>query len=124
MRTRPARARRRGGQLDAARRAGRLDEVPTYSGAGPAGTRGASAGAVIELSHVSKTCAPRFGRPVRALDDVSFRVAAGEVAGLSGPAGAGKSALIALVLGHGKPTSGSVRVDGVEPRRFVEREGI
>jgi len=79
---------------------------------------------VIELSHVSKTYAPTFGRPARALDDVSLRVAAGEVAGLSGPAGAGKSALIALVLGHGKPTSGSVRVDGIEPRRFVEREGI
>jgi ABC-2 type transport system ATP-binding protein len=79
---------------------------------------------VIELSHVSKTYAPRFGRPARALDDVSLRVAAGEVAGLSGPAGAGKSALIALILGHGKPTSGSVRVDGIEPRRFVEREGI
>ena len=79
---------------------------------------------MIELSHVSKAYAPRFGRLARALDDVSLRVAAGEVAGISGPAGAGKTALLSLVLGHAHPTSGSVRVDGIEPRRFVEREGI
>ncbi len=79
---------------------------------------------MIELSHVSRTYAPTFGRPARALDDVSFRVAAGEIVGVSGPAGAGKSTLLALVLGHAQPTSGSVRVDGIEPRRFVEREGI
>jgi len=79
---------------------------------------------VIELSHVSKTFAPAFGRSARALDDVSLRVAAGEVAGISGPAGAGKSTLLSLVLGHERPTSGSVRIDGIEARRFVEREGM
>lgn len=79
---------------------------------------------MIELSHVSKTFAPRFGRSARALDDVSFRVGSGEVVGLSGPAGAGKSTLLSLILGHARPTSGSVLVDGIEPRRFVEREGI
>jgi len=79
---------------------------------------------VIELSHVSKTYAPTFGRSARALDDISIRVAAGEVAGVSGPAGAGKSTILALVLGHERPTSGTVRIDGVEPRRFVEREGM
>ena len=79
---------------------------------------------MIELSHVSKTYAPTFGRSARAIDDVSLRVAAGEIAGVSGPAGAGKSTLLALVLGHERPTGGTVRVDGVEPRRFVEREGI
>ena len=98
--------------------------MPTDSGAGPADARGSSAGAVIELSHVSKTYAPRFGRSARALDDVSLRVAAGEVAGISGPAGAGKSTLISLILGHALATSGSVRVDGIEPRQFVEREGV
>ncbi len=79
---------------------------------------------MIELSHVSKTFAPRFGRSARALDDVSFRVAAGEVAGISGPAGAGKSTLLSLVVGQLKPSSGSVLIDGIEPRRFVEREGV
>lgn len=79
---------------------------------------------MIELSHVSKTYAPTFGRSARALDDVSVRVAAGEVAGVSGPAGAGKSTLLSLVLGHERPTSGTVRIDGIEARRFVEREGM
>jgi ABC-type multidrug transport system ATPase subunit len=68
--------------------------------------------------------APTFGRSARAIDDVSLRVAAGEIAAVSGPAGAGKSTLLALVLGFEQPTGGTVRVDGVEPRRFVEREGI
>jgi len=98
--------------------------MPTASDAGPAGAGGSAAGAVIELSHVTQTFAPRFGRPARALDDVSFRVAAGEVAGLSGPAGAGKSALLSLVVGQTRPTSGSVLIDGMDARRFVEREGI
>lgn len=98
--------------------------MPTASDAGPAGAGGASAGAVIELSHVSKTYAPRFRRPARALDDVSFRVAAGEVAGVSGPANGGKTSLLALIVGLERPTSGSVLIDGLSPRRFVEREGV
>jgi ABC-2 type transport system ATP-binding protein len=79
---------------------------------------------VIELSHVSKTFAPRFGRAARALDDVSFRVGDGEVVGLSGAEGAGKSTLLSLVVGQLRPTSGSVLIDGMKPRRFVEREGV
>jgi ABC-2 type transport system ATP-binding protein len=58
------------------------------------------------------------------LDDVSFRVAAGEVAGLSGPASGGKTSLLALIVALEHPTSGSVLIDGLSPRRFVEREGI
>lgn len=79
---------------------------------------------MIELSHVSKIYTPIFGGVMRALDDVSFRVVAGEVVGLAGPAGAGKSTLVALVVGQKQPTSGTVRVDGIEPRRFVQREGM
>lgn len=79
---------------------------------------------MIELSHVTKTYAPRLGPSARAVDDVSLRVGAGEIAGLSGPAGAGKSTLISMVLGFERPSSGTVRIDGIEPRRFVEGEGI
>lgn len=93
------------------------------AGAGTS-TTGGSAGAVIELSHVSKTYAPRLGPAARAVDDVSLRVAAGEVVGIAGPTGAGKTTLIAMILGFTHPTTGTVLVDGVEPRRFVEREGI
>ncbi|HEX6049468.1 MAG TPA: ABC transporter ATP-binding protein [Gemmatimonadaceae bacterium] len=79
---------------------------------------------MIELSHVTKTYAPRLGPSARAVDDVSLRVGAGEIAGLSGPAGAGKSTLISMILGFERPSSGTVRIDGIEPRRFVEREGV
>ena len=85
---------------------------------------GGGTGAVIELSHVTKTYAPRLGPSARAVDDVSLRVGAGEIAGLSGPAAAGKSTLISMILGYERPTSGTVLIDGIEPRRFVEREGI
>ena len=98
--------------------------MPTAADAGSAGARSTGAGAVIELSHVSKTIAPRFGRAARALDDVSFRVAAGEVVGLSGSEGAGKSTLLSLVAGQMRPSTGTVLIDGTEPRRFVEREGV
>src|SRR6185437_12541 len=68
-----------------------------------------TATAPIVLEHVSK----RFG-DVKALDDVSFSVAAGETFGLIGPNGSGKTTLIRLLLGLGQATSGSVRVLGHE----------
>jgi ABC-2 type transport system ATP-binding protein len=46
------------------------------------------------------------------------------VFGLAGPNGAGKSTLISLLLGFLSPTGGTVRIDGLEPRRFIERRGI
>ena len=63
--------------------------------------------APIVLDSVTKT----FGT-VRALDDVSFSVRAGETFGLIGPNGSGKTTLIRLLLGLARPTAGSVRVLG------------
>jgi ABC-2 type transport system ATP-binding protein len=51
---------------------------------------------------------------VRALDDVSFAVARGEVAALLGPNGSGKSTLMRCLIGFFSPTAGRVRVGGVE----------
>lgn len=65
------------------------------------------------------------GRPaVRALDACSLQVARGEVVGIAGPNGAGKSTLVAILLGFLRPTSGTVRIDGLEPRRYVVARGI
>jgi ABC-2 type transport system ATP-binding protein len=61
----------------------------------------------VELSHITKT----FGA-VRAVDDVSYSVEAGELFGLLGPNGAGKTTSIRIMLDIFKPDSGSVAVLG------------
>jgi ABC-type multidrug transport system ATPase subunit len=66
--------------------------------------------------------------PVRAVDDVSFTVAAGEVFALLGPNGAGKSTTVEILEGHRRRTSGSVQVLGHDPaeagRPYRERIGV
>jgi ABC-type multidrug transport system ATPase subunit len=61
---------------------------------------------------------------VRAVEEFSLTIGESEVFGLAGPNGAGKSTLISLLLGYLEPTNGSIRIGGLEPRAFVERNGI
>ena len=84
------------------------------------------AGAVISFRQTGKTyrALPLSGRAVRAVDDVTLDVGAGEVVGIAGPNGAGKSTLIALLLGFLRPTAGEVRIEGAEPRSWVKEHGI
>ncbi|HEY4803943.1 MAG TPA: ATP-binding cassette domain-containing protein [Paraburkholderia sp.] len=56
-----------------------------------------------------------------ALAGVDLQVARGEVFGIIGRSGAGKSTLLRLVNGLEKPTSGSVRVNGVDVGALDER---
>ena len=79
---------------------------------------------LIELRQVTKRYRSWTGREVLALEEFSLDVRAGEVFGLAGPNGAGKSTLISLLLGFFRPTDGEIRIAGVEPRRYIEHNGI
>lgn len=79
---------------------------------------------MIEFQGVSKTYRSILGRTVSAVEDFSLQVADGEVLGIAGPNGAGKSTLLSLLLGFQRPTRGSIRVDGLAPRAYVERHGV
>jgi ABC-2 type transport system ATP-binding protein len=54
---------------------------------------------------------------VAAVDGVSFQVAPGEIVGLLGPNGAGKTTTINMILGVLSPTSGAIRIDGLDLAR-------
>ncbi len=56
----------------------------------------------------------RFGE-VTAVDGISFDVAAGEIFAFLGPNGAGKTTTIQMLTTLLRPTSGTVKVDGLDP---------
>ncbi|GAB3902419.1 hypothetical protein GCM10027612_67560 [Microbispora bryophytorum subsp. camponoti] len=84
-----------------------VETRPTPVRCGGVRTRG-GLGGVIEFNHVSKI----YGK-VKALDDVTFTVAAGSVTGFLGPNGAGKSTALRILVGLSRPSSGSATVLGL-----------
>ena len=83
----------------------------------PAGPGGVP---VLELERVSKVYPGQ--PPVRALDQVSLAVAAGELAAIVGPSGSGKSTLLHLMGTLDRPTAGIVRVTGLPAARMTDRQ--
>lgn len=63
----------------------------------------------LEVLEVSKI----YGQ-VKALDSITFHVEEGEIFGLLGPNGAGKTTLMEIIVGIREPTSGTVRVFGID----------
>jgi putative ABC transport system ATP-binding protein len=75
----------------------------------------------IELDNVSRIYR-RDEFEVRALDNVTMRVAAGKFVAIMGPSGSGKTTMLNLIAGIDHATSGRVAVGGEEVTRMSERE--
>ena len=66
---------------------------------------------MIEVSHLTR----RYGSFV-AVDDVSFQIGQGEVVGLLGHNGAGKTTIMKMLTGYIEPSAGEIKVDGIDPQ--------
>ena len=62
---------------------------------------------MIEISNLSKN----YGRH-KAVDQISFEVAPGEIVGFLGPNGAGKTTTLRMLTGFLPPSSGAARIAG------------
>ena len=60
--------------------------------------------------------------PVKALDRVSLRIDHGELLAIVGPSGSGKSTMLHVMGTLDRPSSGSVRIDGIEVSRLSDRK--
>ena len=65
--------------------------------------------AILEVEDLVK----EYRGGLRANDGISLAVNAGEVFGLIGPNGAGKTTLVSQIIGITRPTSGAIRIGGV-----------
>ncbi len=70
--------------------------------------------ALLEVEHVSKS----FGG-VKANRDISLRVEEGQIVGLIGPNGSGKTTMFSSIVGYHPIDSGSIRFDGQELSRMT-----
>lgn len=67
---------------------------------------------IIEISNLTK----HYGETV-AVNEVEFSVPGGEIFGYLGPNGAGKTTTIRMIMNFLKPTSGEIRVFGMDPSK-------
>jgi len=75
---------------------------------------------VLELDQVTKVYPG--SPPVRALAGLSLAVNAGELTAIAGPSGSGKTTLLHLLGTLDKPTTGTVRVTGLDAARMTDQE--
>jgi putative ABC transport system ATP-binding protein len=81
----------------------------------------AATGPIVDLSRVDKVYSSGAGA-VRAVSELTLRVAAGEMIALCGPSGCGKSTCLNLISGVDRADSGEIRVCGLDLRAARERE--
>ena len=69
---------------------------------------------MLDVSNISKSYPTPRG-PLAVLSDVSFSLAHGEAAAVTGPSGSGKSSLLYILGALEPPSSGTVQLDGQDP---------
>jgi ABC-type multidrug transport system fused ATPase/permease subunit len=72
----------------------------------------------IEFDHVA-FC---YSADAPVLSDVSFHIKPGQIVGIVGPTGGGKSTIVSLIPRFYDPTSGAVKIDGVDIRDYRFQE--
>lgn len=77
---------------------------------------------MLEIRQLVKEYRPAAGESVRAVDEVSMSVGAGELVALYGPSGSGKTTLLELIAGVQRPDQGAVLVEGREVAALDQRE--
>ena len=75
---------------------------------------------VLEADAVTKTYPSE--PPVTALRGISFTVTQGELVGIVGPSGSGKTTLLHLIGTLDRPSSGTVRITGLDVSKLGDRE--
>lgn len=76
---------------------------------------------VLEVRNLKKVYGSR-GTLYPALDNIDLDIKEGEFVGIMGPSGAGKTTLLNLVATIDRPTSGSIRVDGIELAKMNDEQ--
>ena len=93
-----------------------INAIPPLYGPGVEDQPAVDADPIISLANVSKTFEDRGifrrGSSHRAVDNVSLTVARGEIFGLAGESGSGKTTVARMIMGLIRPSSGAISVDG------------
>lgn len=67
---------------------------------------------ILSVSHVSKSYGTADHR-LKVLDDIHFKIYAGDSIAIIGPSGSGKTTLLGLCAGLDRPTEGSILLNGI-----------
>jgi putative ABC transport system ATP-binding protein len=100
-------------------RAARASDDPADAAAGGVTVDGGGV-PVLDVDGVSKTYAGE--PPVEALRGVSLAITAGELVGIVGPSGSGKTTLLQMMGTLDRPTSGRVRITGLDVASMADAD--
>jgi putative ABC transport system ATP-binding protein len=94
--------------------------APTLTGGTPKDQSGRRPRPVLEVEAVTKIYPSE--PPVTALRGVTFALNEGELAAIVGPSGSGKTTLLHLIGTLDRPTTGAVRLNGLDVATMTDRE--